>query len=164
MAWPGNHAGNADAPDNAKIKLLVSRLIEIVGAEVWDRELSRMPFRILRPANFFVLGESQSIHIVYAENGGSPLPIVIIRDTENELPTGTVTGRDAIQLVQELHGWGNCEAITVSRSLLDAPAEHVEASLKAEAHDYIEQVLSKMEEDRLATEVRTLLNLQIVDS
>src|SRR4051812_40744938 len=42
--------------------------------------------------------------------------------------------------------------------------EHVEASLKAEAHDYIEQVLSKVEEDRLASEVRTLLNLQIVGS
>jgi hypothetical protein len=158
MGLPGNFVGNAGDQAFAALKQLADEFIDAVIQVAEERSISRGFLPILRPSNFQILADTESVHIVYTNNGAGALPAVNITDfTENSI-TRAFTGSEAGAIVEHQLGYTNCEIVTVSRGLVDKSKDEQHAAMMEEAQDYINHFLAEEQRRSADRQARYLCN------
>jgi hypothetical protein len=160
---PLGFMGNGGDNQFSNVVKLASELREFVEVEVQKRYLVRGVFPILRPAHYHILVDAESIHIVYTNTGAGALPFFNVTDLTAGEQSPVLTGMDAIMLVEGQLGYADCQAISIPKSLLDAPEENRIKVLRDEALDYVMQVKAMLDEKLADEEARRLLNLPVAE-
>lgn len=158
MALPGNFMGNASDPRFAGIKALVDAFLENVEAATKNRSLFRGEIPVLRPANFYLLADADSVHVVFTNSGAGGLPMVMIRDIADELPDTSIHNVAAAETVEKGVGWSDCHAVSLPRVLIDAPTENRDRAIASIAGSYLDGVMASADQARAESEARALLN------
>lgn len=159
MGLSGTLMGNAGDPAFARIKQIADEYIDAVEQIARERRIARGFFPILRPANFFIIGDVQSIHIVYTNSSAGVIPAINITDFTQRGMAVSFTGQEAGQLVERDLGYRDCEIVTVSRELDDKPAEMQRAVMLEEAQGYLNALLVAEQQQKADREARALLAL-----
>ena len=161
MGLPGASIGNVSDPAFAKIKQVFDELIDAVEQIARERRIARGFFPILCPANFAIIADMRSIHVVYTNTSAGGIPAVNVTDLTQKGILVSFRGEDAGQLVERELGYRGCQVITVSRSLEEKSKEEQKVAMLEEAQDYLNFLLALEQQQRADQEARALLALPL---
>jgi hypothetical protein len=141
MGLPLAFIGNASDQTLAQLKLVVDVLLDDIEQIARERRMARGALPIVRLANFHIVADVNSIHVVYTNTGAGGLPAVNITDLTTRGLMAPLEGSDAILIVQNELGYRDCQALSVSRIFEGKSRDELPAALRSEAEGYVAAIL-----------------------